>query len=142
MQPRMSMIAFSVGDLAKSVDFYENGFPKNGVPSRNGVFHIEWRLACMAGNPRPRKAPPFQRKEAGLIALPHNLGSETEGDNVFNQAVSIGVAVKKPQKIWGYSGYFKNPDGKLRIIRFFRLAQKTEDNRKFFNEVSPPLTFE
>lgn len=92
--------------------------------------------------PRPRKAPPFQRKEAGLIALPHNLGSETEGDNVFNQAVSIGVAVKKPQKIWGYSGYFKNPDGKLRIIRFFRLAQKTEDNRKFFNEVSPPLTFE
>jgi uncharacterized glyoxalase superfamily protein PhnB len=50
------------------------------------------------------------------FALAYNVESETEADEVMDQAIKAGATlVKKPQKVFwgGYSGYFKDPDGHL-----------------------------
>ena len=49
-------------------------------------------------------------------ALSHNVASESDVDQIMQQALSAGATLSKPaQKTsWGgYSGYFKDPDGHL-----------------------------
>lgn len=125
MKPRISMITLGVRDLAVSVKFYEQGlgFPRMDSSPEVAFFTLNgtWlglygRDALAADATVPPEGSGFES-----FTLSHNVESETEVDEVINQAVTAGaVLVKNPEKTsWGgYSGYFKDPDGHLWEIAY------------------------
>lgn len=123
MKPRMSMITLGVDDLARSVEFYQNGlgFPRHGDDENVAFFNLNGTWLGLYG--REALAEDAQvnfdaseTKSFNSFTIAHNLDSEAEVDQVFAEALAAGaVAVKQPQKVFwgGYSGYFKDPDGHL-----------------------------
>lgn len=121
MKPRISMITLGVGNLSRSIEFYERGL---GLPRRPGpgedvaFFTLDgaWlglysreALAADAG------VAPDAGGFSG-IALAHNVASREQVDEVVGQAVAAGARLIKPPQMvfWGgYSGYFADPDGHL-----------------------------
>ena len=114
------MITLGVRDLAASVRFYETGLglprmespPEVAFFTLNGTWLGLYNRDALAG-------------DAGVSAdgsgyesfsLAHNVESESEVDEIIQQAVAAGATlVKKPAKVFwgGYSGYFSDPDGHL-----------------------------
>ncbi|MFH1135479.1 MAG: VOC family protein [Pseudomonadota bacterium] len=120
MKPRISMITLGVKDLEASVKFYRDGlgFPEKKYSPNVAFFNLNgsWlglydRLALA----EDATVSPEGHGFAGFT-LAHNVGSESEVDQVIGQAVAGGAKlVKPPQKVFwgGYSGYFQDPDGYL-----------------------------
>lgn len=120
MKPRISMITLGVRNLPASVQFYEQGLgfplmessPDVAFFTLNGTWlGLYGRDALAADATVPPEGSGFES-----FTLSHNVASETEVDDVINQAVAAGATpVKRPEKTsWdGYSGYFKDPDGHL-----------------------------
>ncbi len=120
MKPRISMVTLGVADLAKSIDFYENGlgFPRMESPPEVAFFTLNGTWLGLYGRKALAEDAMVSAEGSGFngFALAHNVETEVEVDSVFDQAVAAGAtAVKKPQKVFwgGYSGYFKDPDGHL-----------------------------
>ena len=120
MNPRISMITLGVRDLAKSIEFYENGlgFPRMESPPTVAFFTLNGTWLGLYGHDALAEDAmvPAEGSGFGGFALAHNLASEEEVDAAMEQAVAAGATmVKKPQKVFwgGYSGYFKDPDGHL-----------------------------
>lgn len=120
MKPRISMITLGVKDLARSINFYENGlgFPRMESPPSVAFFTLNGTWLGLYG--RDDLAEDAQVSAAGSgfagFSLAHNVASETEVDAVIEQALAAGATLaKKPQKVFwgGYSGYFKDLDGHL-----------------------------
>ena len=120
MKPRISMITLGVDDLQRAIEFYEKGlgFPRMESPPEVAFFTLNGTWLGLYG----RKAlaedaqVPFEKGSFNSFALAHNLASEEEVDEVFEQAIKSGATpVKTPQKVFwgGYSGYFKDLDGHL-----------------------------
>ena len=120
MKPRISMVALAVGDLEKSVAFYERGlgFPKMASPPSVAFFNLNgtWLgLSERAALAADATVSPEGEGYNGFN-LAHNVASEAEVEPVVAQAVSAGATlVKAVQKAsWGGThGYFKDPDGHL-----------------------------
>ena len=120
MQPRISMITLGVKDVQVSAEFYEKGlgFPRIESEPTVAFFNLNgsWlglygRVALAADAAVPAEGSGFDG-----FALAHNVHSEPEVDEVFQQAIAAGAkAVKQPQKVFwgGYSGYFADFDGHL-----------------------------
>lgn len=120
MKPRISMITLGVEDIEKSVEFYQKGlgFPKIDSPPTVAFFNLNGTWLGLYGKKDLAKDAHVSADGSGFnhFALAHNLATEKEVDEVFNEALLAGaVGVKKPQKVFwgGYSGYFKDPDGHL-----------------------------
>ena len=120
MNPRISMITLGVRDLAKSIEFYENGlgFPRMESPPTVAFFTLNGTWLGLYGHDALAEDAmvPAEGSGFGGFALAHNLASEEEVDAAMKQAVAAGATmVKEPQKVFwgGYSGYFKDPDGHL-----------------------------
>ena len=120
MKPRISMITLGVSDLETSIKFYQEGlgFPKMESPP--GIAFFTLNGSWLGLYPRDSLAEDATISSDGSgfpgFALAHNVASDSEVDQVIEQAVSAGAAlVKPPQKVFwgGYSGYFKDPDGFL-----------------------------
>ncbi len=120
MKPRISMITLGVSDLETSSKFYQEGlgFPKMESPP--GIAFFTLNGSWLGLYPRDSLAEDATISPDGSgfpgFALAHNVVSDSEVDQVIEQAVSAGAAlVKPPQKVFwgGYSGYFKDPDGFL-----------------------------
>ncbi len=120
MKPRISMITLGVDDLQRAIEFYEKGlgFPRMESPPEVAFFTLNGTWLGLYG----RKAlaedaqVSFEKGSFNSFALAHNLASEEEVDEVFEQAIKSGATpVKTPQKVFwgGYSGYFKDLDGHL-----------------------------
>ena len=120
MKPRISMITLGVRDLARAVAFYEKGlgFPRmESAPevaffTLNGTWLGLYGRDALAGDAGVSAAGQGFRS----VALAHNVHSETEVDELVNQALAAGAKlVKAPEKVFwgGYSGYFEDPDGHL-----------------------------
>ena len=114
------MVTLGVRDLNASVDFYENGLglPRMESPPEVAFFTLNGTWLDLYGRDAlaADATVPSEGSGFGSIALAHNVGSESEVDEVISQAVNAGATLaKKPQKAsWGgYSGYFKDPDGHL-----------------------------
>ena len=120
MKPRMSMITLGVDDLARSIEFYENGlgFPRYGEDENVAFFKLNGTWLGLYG--RAALADDAGVSSAGTgfnsFAIAHNVDSEEEVETVMNQALSAGaMMVKKPEKVFwgGFRGYFQDPDGHL-----------------------------
>lgn len=120
MQPRISMITLGVKDLSSAISFYEEGlgFPRMESPPEVAFFTLNGTWLGLFG--REDLAADAQVSPGGEgfsgFSLAHNVSSESEVDQVVEQAVRAGATLtKKPQKTtWGgYCGYFKDLDGHL-----------------------------
>ncbi|WP_125932147.1 VOC family protein [Thiosocius teredinicola] len=120
MKARISMITLGVGDLAKSIRFYEKGlgFPRMDSPPEVAFFTLNGTWLGLYGREALAEDAQVSPEGTGFegFSLAHNVESESEVDEVMAQAIEAGATlVKQPQKaFWGgYSGYFKDPDGHL-----------------------------
>lgn len=120
MQPRISMITLGVVDLARSIGFYEKGLglPRMESPPSVAFFTLNGTWLGLYGREALAEDAEVSAEGSGFrgVALAHNLASETEVDQLYQEALAAGATpVKQPQKaFWGgYSGYFADPDGHL-----------------------------
>ena len=120
MQPRISMITLGVNDLARSIEFYEQGLslPRMESPPTVAFFTLNGTWLGLYGREALAEDAQVSADGNGFrgVALAHNLVSEAEVDKLYEEALAAGAtAVKQPQKVFwgGYSGYFADPDGHL-----------------------------
>ena len=114
------MITLGVGNLGKSINFYEKGlgFPKMDSPPEVAFFTLNGTWLGLYGREDLAADANIPAEGSGFtgFALAHNVASEVEVDEVLDLAVSAGgTLVKKAGKAsWGgYTGYFADPDGHL-----------------------------
>lgn len=120
MQPRISMITLGVKDLARSIEFYEQGlgFPRMESPPEVAFFNLNGTWLGLYGREALAEDATVSPEGSGFpgFALAHNVSSEAEVDSTLAEAVTAGATLVKPgQKVFwgGYSGYFKDSDGYL-----------------------------
>lgn len=120
MRPRISMITLAVSDLNRAIRFYEQGlgFPRMASPPEVAFFTLNGSWLGLYGRDALAEDANLSPQGEGFagFALAHNVNSESEVDEVMDQAIAAGATlVKKPQQVFwgGYSGYFKDPDGHL-----------------------------
>jgi uncharacterized protein len=121
VEPRISIVALGVEDLARSTRFYAEGL---GLPTtrrpEDGIVFFQLRGTILELFPYRSLAddigPGFDvpRTRFGGITLAHNVRTREEVDEVLTSAVRAGAELLKPARdtSWGgYSGYFADPDG-------------------------------
>lgn len=120
MQARMSMITLGVDDLARSVNFYQDGlgFPREGDEENVAFFRLNGTWLGLYGREALAEDAAVPAEGAGFnsFAIAHNVKSPAEVDEVLALAVSAGATLTKAAQktFWGgYSGYFADPDGHL-----------------------------
>ena len=107
MKPRMSMITLGVDDMARAVEFYQNGlgFPRHGEEDDMAFFKLNGTWLGLYGREALAEDAQVDAKGTGFnsFAIAHNVHSEEEVDEVMNEALEAGAElVKKPQKVfWG-----------------------------------------
>ena len=137
MNPRISMVTLGVRDLTAAIAFYEKGlgFPRMESPPTVAFFALNGTWLGLYGRESLAEDAQVSAEGKGFegFTLAHNVGSESEVDEVVARAVRVGATlVKRPQKaFWGgYSGYFKDLDGHLWEVAhnpFFWIGPKDEN---------------
>jgi catechol 2,3-dioxygenase-like lactoylglutathione lyase family enzyme len=114
------MITLGVRDLAASVKFYETGLglPRMQSPPEVAFFTLNGTWLGLYNRDALAADAGVSADGSGYesFSLAHNVESESEVDEIIQQAVAAGATlVKKPAKVFwgGYSGYFSDPDGHL-----------------------------
>ena len=114
------MITLGVRDLAASVRFYETGLglPRMESPPEVAFFTLNGTWLGLYNRDALAADAGVSADGSGYesFSLAHNVESESEVDEIIQQAVAAGATlVKKPAKVFwgGYSGYFSDPDGHL-----------------------------
>jgi uncharacterized glyoxalase superfamily protein PhnB len=127
MKPRISMITLGVDDLQRAINFYQHGlgFPRHGEGEDANVafFNLDGTWLGLYGRQALAEDAQvaFEPAAFNSCSMSHNLATEADVDEVFQQALDAGATlVKMPEKVFwgGYSGYFKDPDGHLWEIAF------------------------
>lgn len=127
MKPKISLITLGVSNLERSLKFYRDGlgFPTHNFTEGEDVVFFELEGTWLALYPKDKLAEDALVSPEGSgftgITLAHNVGSETDVDQVFALAVQAGAqAIKQPVEVFwgGYSGYFADPDGYLWEVAF------------------------
>lgn len=120
MKPRISMITLGVRDLARAVQFYEQGlgFPKMESPPEVAFFTLNGTWLGLYSREALAEDATVSAKGSGFggFTLSHNVNSEPDVDQLLEAAVDAGATLIKPaQKVFwgGYNGYFADPDGHL-----------------------------
>jgi len=106
--------------MAAAVKFYEEGlgFPRMESPPTVAFFTLNGSWLGLYNRDSIAEDANVSPEGSGFnnFVLAHNMASETEVNQVIDEAVSASATlVKTPQKVsWGgYSGYFKDLDGHL-----------------------------
>lgn len=120
MKPKISMITLGVKNLDTSIRFYQEGlgFPRLESSPDVAFFTLNGSWLGLYSFESLAEDANVLPERSGFpgFTLSHNVSSESEVDQIMDQAVSAGArVVKPPQKVFwgGYSGYFKDPDGYL-----------------------------
>ena len=125
MKPRISMVTLGVRDLEASIQFYRDGLRFHRIESSPEVAFFDLDGTWLGLYDRRALAEDATVSPEGHgfagFTLSHNVASESEVDQVMEDAQSAGATVvKPPQKVFwgGYSGYFKDPDDYLWEVAF------------------------
>lgn len=137
MKQKLNLITLGVKDLARSLDFYENGLGwKKSNMSQDSVAFFQLNGMVLSLFNRSSLAEdanvPDQVTGFSALTLAYNAESEEEVRNVISKVRMLGAKVlKEPQQVFwgGYSAYFADPDGHLFEVAynpFFPLNEKGE----------------
>ena len=137
MKPRISMITLGVSDLEKSITFYKEGlgFPRKESPTEIAFFTLNGSWLSLYNRESLAEDATVLPEGSGFngFTLSDNVVSESEVDQVIEQALSAGATLSKAaqQASWGgYLGYFEDPDGYLWEVAynpFFWVGPKDEN---------------
>ena len=123
MQPRINIITLAVDDLDRSLRFYRDGLglPAKGIIegfSDHVLFEMQGGLSLVlylrsevnkiTGQAETLKSP-------AACILSYAATSKEEVDDILQRAKAAGGTLtgSTEEQIWGYFGYFKDPDGHL-----------------------------
>ena len=134
MKPRISVLTIGVDDLEASLKFYRDGlgFPTEGIIGREfehgavAFFELQsgMKFAIFARDDIAHDAGIAKTdRSPSEFTLGHNVGSESEVDDVMRRALAAGAKLVKPAQktFWGgYAGYFQDPDDHLWEVVFNR----------------------
>ncbi len=121
MKPRINIITLAVDDVEKSLTFYRDGL---GLPAPwyAGADHVAFELQpdlSLVLYPRTEVAKIANQTDAvrrsSECILSHAAASKEEVDTILIRAEAAGGTLpsQPAEEPWGYSGYFKDPDGHL-----------------------------
>jgi hypothetical protein len=120
MEQRLTLITLGVGDLDRSIAFYECLGWRRSARKAEGVAFFQASGTVLALFPREELAKDAGVSAAGSgfpgIALAYNTRTRDEVETVLAEAEAAGGGLVKPaaEAFWGgYSGYFADPDGFL-----------------------------
>jgi catechol 2,3-dioxygenase-like lactoylglutathione lyase family enzyme len=125
MQQQISVITLGIADLARSKQFYADGFGWKPVFENeeiafyqmNGLVLGTW-LAEKLDEDSQR---PGKTSTPGAFALAHNVGGEAEVDALIEQLKGAGGTVLRAADAppyGGYRGYVADPDGHAWEVAF------------------------
>lgn len=124
MKPKINVISLPVNDLEKSLAFYRNGLglPTPGINEGIIVIELDGGLSLFliernqfASFSTLAKAEPHLSQSAVECILSCTADSREEVDAILQGAARTGGSIPREAKDedWGYTGYFKDPDGHL-----------------------------
>lgn len=122
MKPRIDIITLAVDNLETSLAFYRDGLGLATQGILDGEDHVAFELdggMTLVLYPRTELArisnDTGTMKSSAEFILSHAASSREEVETILARARAAGAAIPaQPQEEpWGYSGYFKDPDGHL-----------------------------
>lgn len=128
MKPKINIITLAVDDLEKSIAFYKDGL---GLPMEELVegadhiiFGLEGDLSLVLS--LRSELEEFNQsnsvEKSSEVILSSAVESKEEVDSILKTATEFGGSIlpNQPKEYdWGYSGYFKDPDGHMWEIVYF-----------------------
>lgn len=136
MRQKINIITLGVADLAKSLDFYENGLGwEKSAMSQGDIAFFQMGGIVLSLYPREKLAEDVTIDTEGSgfsgVTIAYNAKSEGEVDEVLQKVENLGATiVKKAQKVFwgGYSGYFRDPDGHLFEVAYNPFVEFDEND--------------
>lgn len=146
MKPRIDIITLAVDNLETSLAFYRDGLGLSTQGILDGEDHVAFELdggVTLVLYPRAELA--RISNDAGTMRssvefiLSHAASSKEEVDTILDRARAAGASIPaQPQEEpWGYSGYFKDPDGHLWEI-LWGYAFESSPEEDSLMETAPP----
>ncbi|MDQ0185701.1 VOC family protein [Cytobacillus kochii] len=132
MRPKINIITLAVNDLEKSIVFYKDGL---GLPMEEFVEGADHIIFGMEGDLSlvlylRTELEEFNQsnsvEKSSKVILSHAAESKEEVDSILKTATEFGGSLlpNQPKEYdWGYSGYFKDPDGHIWEIVYFTLSE-------------------
>lgn len=130
MKPKINIITLAVDDLNNAITFYRDGL---GLPAKESNFGGDHMLFELHNN---LSLVLYLRKELDIIKDQSNTNPKSsefilsyiaeeknEVDSILNKAAEAGGTILTNQPIeysWGYSGHFKDPDGHIWEVVYFK----------------------
>lgn len=130
MKPYVYIITLAVSDLDRAIDFYENGL-NLGQHIHGGdhaLFQLQGELTLalslqadhdkIAGQEADSTSSP----RISSTSLTYMAESVDEVDAILEKAVQAGGSIPSDpiSYDWGYHGHFKDPDGHLWEVAYFK----------------------
>ena len=132
MKPKINIITLAVNDLEKSIAFYKDGL---GLPMEELVEGADHIIFGMEGDLSlvlylRSELEEFNQsnsiEKSSEVILSCAVESKEEVDSSLKTATEFGGTTlpNQPKEYdWGYSGYFKDPDGHTWEIVYFGLSE-------------------
>jgi predicted lactoylglutathione lyase len=128
MEQRISLVTLGVADLARAKTFYERlGWHGQEVEETvffqaGGIAVVLWGRKKVADDAGVEDQSDGRSTDGfGGITLAHNVRSQTEVDEVLDEAAKAGAQITqaaRPTFYGGYAGFFADPDGHVWEIAY------------------------